>query len=490
MNGFQIMVVILLVVYVAGLLVLGFFLRKRAKDLTGFLVAQRKLPVLFTALSLSATIIGASMTFAAVTNFYKNGLSSIWFSLGPAFFLLVMGLFLAKRIRASKALTLPDLVEKLFDTKTRMVTAVVVIMAEILWIAVLATATRDVLAGFLGIDPYVALFLSMTVFTVYTIMAGKVADAYTDVIQFFMMVALVVILVPAALLAGGGDVGKLGNPDLDMFAGHTPLSLFSLFILLGLSYLVGPDVYAAILSAKDQKVAQRSAAIGAAIILGWGIIMALLGLMAKNVLGNGESSVMTALITGTIGNQAIRAVLVAGLIAVLMSSVDTTLLTGGSVFSNDLVGPVLSRFTDLKEEKRQKVLLWVAKVSMVPIAIAAVGVGVWLTDMIEILYLAYLVFIAGVVLPVVAGLFKKQTRVTNLGAIAGLVFGGGSTVLWYFTFKEGWVDLSVIGPIYDLGIVNSSQIIGLCLCVVGMVVVSILEHAVLSKDQVKNGDPE
>ena len=149
MNEFQTILWVILSVYVAGMLVLGFFLRKRARGLAGFLVARRKLPILFTTLSLSASIIGASMTYVAVGMVFLNGLSGMWFTLGPAFFLFLMGLFIAKKVRKTKALTLSDLIGKMFDTKTRVASGVLIVITEIAWISLLAQTTQVMLVVFL-----------------------------------------------------------------------------------------------------------------------------------------------------------------------------------------------------------------------------------------------------------------------------------------------------------------------------------------------------
>lgn len=469
MDSFQWILAIFLLIYVAGILVLGFIVRKKASGLDGFLVAKRKLPILLTTLSLTASIIGASMTFVSSGLVFGNGLSGMWFTIGPAVFLFLMGLFLAKKIRASKALTLPDLVGKMFDTKTRVASAVLVFFAEIAWVALLALASQWVLTTFLGFEMELALALTLIVFTVYTLLAGKVADAYTDLIQFIMMAFLMIILIPMAIINGGGEVQPMERYDLlGITGGLEPVKIFGFFILLGLPYLVGPDVYSAILSSGSEKIAKKSAMIGGCIILIWGILIAILGMCAYTVTP-GAGSAITAMIDEMITITVLKAIMVGCLIAVIMSSLDTTLLTGSSTFANDILGPILENVVKIKKAKREFYIRGSTQISVIVLSGAAYLIAVEYADMLDVLQLAYTVFVSGMILPVAAGFFKEKTKVTNWGAMAGLIVGGGTALIWLEVIEK------------DIGKVeaaDASLFLGLGACLIAMVAVSLIQNLV------------
>jgi SSS family solute:Na+ symporter len=468
---FEVILWVFLGIYIAGMLGLSFILRKRATGLTGFLVAKRKLPVLFTSVSLAASILGASMTFIAVGKVYSYGLSGMWFTLGPAFFLLIMGIFIAKKVRETKALTLSDLIGKMFDTKTRIASAVLIVLAEIAWISLLAQTTQLMLVMFLGLPEGWAMFLALAFFTAYTLIAGKVADAYTDVVQFVLMLVLVGILVITALMKGGSDVTDLPVDSWKIVGGPiSPIQIIAMFLLLGLSYLVGPDVYAAILSAKSEKTAQRSGMIGAGIILFWGIVMGILGMLGSvivpGVAPEAAGSVIIRLIYVCVENDILRAVVVGGMIAVLMSSIDTTLLTGSSVLANDIIGPISSRF-GFEGPRQRQLILYTAKGGVVWLAIFAFIVGLWIDNIIDTLTLAYTVFVSGMILPVLAGLFKEKTKVTSWGAFTGLAAGGGVSLVWLKIIEKGLLDLSPN---------DTALFLGLLACIMGIVTGTVLQR--------------
>ncbi len=456
MDTFKLVLWIFLGVYIAGMLGLSVLLRKRASGLTGFLVAKRKLPMLLTSLSLSASILGASMTFIAVGKVYSYGLSGMWFTLGPAFFLLIMGIFIAKKVRRTKALTLSDLVGKMFDTKTRVASGVLIVLAEIAWISLLAQTTQLMLVMFLGLPEGWAMFLSLAFFTAYTLLAGKVADAYTDAVQAGLMLLMVVILVPAAILKGGGGVAEIPTESWKIVGGAlSPIQIIAMFLLLGLSYLVGPDVYAAILSAKSEKTAARSAMLGAGMIFFWGLVMAVLGMLGiaiiPGVAPEASGSIIIRLIYACVTNNVLRGIVVAGIIAVLMSSIDTTLLTGSSVLANDIIGPI-SEKAGMSGPRTRQLVLYSARGGVVVLAVIAFVIGLWIDNIIDTLTLAYTVFVSGMILPVIAGLFKEKTKVTSWGAVAGLIAGGVVSLVWLKVIEKGLLDLSANDTALFLGL--------------------------------------
>jgi SSS family solute:Na+ symporter len=362
---------------------------------------------------------------------------------------------------------------------------VLIVLTEIAWISLLAQTTQVMLVVFLGLPDGWAMFLSLAFFTLYALLAGKVADAYTDAVQFLLMVLMVAILVPAVLLKAGGDMSTLGGNDLKLVGGSlSPLQIIAMFLLLGLSYLVGPDVYSAILSARSEKAARTSALLGAFLILGWGVVMAVLGLGAivifPDLSPSAYKSVIVMLIMVCVSNNILRAIVVGGIIAVLMSSIDTTLLTGSSILANDIVGPIAERFPQLNEPRRRQLILYSTKGGIVWLAILAFVVGLWIDDILETLQLAYTVFVSGMILPVVAGLFRKYTKVTSWGAVAGLVCGGGVALVWLKIIEK---------EMFDLSANDTSLFLGLGSCLVAMVVITIIS-LLLKKDKKTEDDDE
>jgi len=92
--------VIIALYFVAMLAVGAYVYRKRqASTNDGFFVANRSGSTLLITASLAATFIGASVAVGMAGRGYRMGLPGAWWLLVGAVGLLVLGLFLARRVR-------------------------------------------------------------------------------------------------------------------------------------------------------------------------------------------------------------------------------------------------------------------------------------------------------------------------------------------------------------------------------------------------------
>jgi SSS family solute:Na+ symporter len=109
--------------------------------------------------------------------------------------------------------------------------------------------------------------------------------------------------------------------------------------------------------------------------------------------------------------------ILAALVAALMSSADTCLLTQGVILTEDIIKrahPAL--------DERKTILL--TRLSLIGLGLVALGLALALKGVISSLLFAYTIFTCGLVVPVVAGFYKEKLRVTPRGALAALIGGG------------------------------------------------------------------
>ena len=111
----------------------------------------------------------------------------------------------------------------------------------------------------------------------------------------------------------------------------------------------------------------------------------------------------------------------AALVAALMSSADTCLLSQGVILTQDII----KRFIPSLSEKKTILL---TRLNIIVLGLLALGLAMVLKGVISSLLFAYTVFTCGLVVPVIAGLYKDKLKVTTQGAMAALI-GGGVTGL-------------------------------------------------------------
>jgi SSS family solute:Na+ symporter len=348
---------------------------------------------------------------------YANGLAGLWFDLAGALGLAALGIFLAGRVRREATVTLPEIVGRAYGGLARWWAALLVLVSEIVWFALLTEATQVVLTAALGLSPTRALILSTAVFVAYTWLGGQFAVVRTDLVQYGLMVLGIpgVALVCAWKGAGGlaGLPGQAWSFPTSPTLGARDIAGW--LVLVGLPHLVGSDVYAKLLSCRDERTARRSALLAALSKVAFGLAVAAIALAARKALPPlAPSGVLPAAVLA-FAPPALSAFVLVALVATMQSSADVVLLSASAVTARDLAPPLLGRPMPLPAAR-----------ALTP-AFGALGLAVALgmnRDVLETLRLGYSIFAAGLILPVLAALLPGLPRVPKFGAVAAMITGG------------------------------------------------------------------
>jgi len=122
-------------------------------------------------------------------------------------------------------------------------------------------------------------------------------------------------------------------------------------------------------------------------------------------------------IIASVLSPGLSGLLLAALVAALMSSADTCLLSQSVILTEDIVKRVHPGL-----DERKTVLL--ARLSLIGLGLVALGLALVMKGVISSLLFAYTIFTCGLVVPVVAGFYKERLKVTPRGALAALIGGG------------------------------------------------------------------
>ena len=420
------MTVVLLTVYLLVVFTIGIAQRHRAsKDDASYFVAGRSLNTFWSTIGLASLTTGGSTTIVLAGLVYVHGVSGLWFDFAGAAGLLALGLFLARRVRREGAVTLPEIVGRAYGPAARWCAALLVLASEIVWFALLTEATQVVLTAAFGLAPMAALVLSTAVFVFYTALGGQFAVVRTDLVQYALMV--VGILGIGGFYAVRGASGLRGLPsEAWSFPTSPSLSWADIAVwlaLVGLPHLVGSDVYAKILSSNDETTARRSALLAAVSKVAFGLAVASIALAARKALPPmAPSAVLPAAVLAFVP-PALAAFVLVALVATMQSSADVVLLSASAVTARDLAPPLLRRPLPLSAAR-----------ALTP-AFGALGLGVAIgmdRNVLETLKLAYSIFSAGLILPVLAALLPEKPLVPTGGAIAAMIAGGAVAAVGRF----------------------------------------------------------
>ncbi|MBD3369483.1 hypothetical protein GF402_03880 [Candidatus Fermentibacteria bacterium] len=406
-------------VYAAVLIGIGFLFRGSVRSREQTYLAGRKLSSPIVAVSLSATAIGGSATVALASFVHSHGLSGVWLDLPLGLALITGGFLLARKIRATGCLSLPQIGGRLYGGGFRLSVAVLVAMAEVAWFALLLRAAAPFLRGITSLPESVCMVITALIFLCYTLMGGQTAVAWTDLLQLLLVLGAGLILPALAVLrrtdwlAGLPD-GSLAFPTgsgLDLPA------VFGLLAMIGLPGLVGGDVYGKILSARDVSTARRGTVAAGAVKIFSAALVAVIALGGRVLFPESGGDGLLADVIEVVMSPWLASLAFLAFLAAMMSSADSVLLTGTTIVDVDLLPSGKNRLSH-----RIRFSLTAGALGAAGLVLAMLSTGI-----VELLKWAYTVFAAGAPLPVLAGLCNKR-RVQGPWAVSSLLGGGATAV--------------------------------------------------------------
>lgn len=458
--------------YLFAMLLVGW--HSRGQSAESFWVAQRQYGTGRITISLVATIFGASSTIGIIGMGYSRGLTAAWWSLIGATALLPFALVLAARVRSLNVYTLPDILKKAFGNQVAVPAAIMIVIAWCGIVAAQMIAAARLLSSISSLDFSSLLTVVAAVFILYTFWGGQLSVIRTDSWQLALFLgglltcfAVVALADQGAPLSGfaAAPSEHLRFPISEQFGWYDLMIFYPLVV--GLPYLVGPDIYSRVFCARDDVVARRSVLFAAAAVIPISFFLALLGILIRAQYPNlaPEAALPTAL--GELVPVGLTGLIAAGFLAAIMSSADTTLISASTILSLNVAGACkpMSR-------PRQLVL---TKVALIGVGLAAWLIAGFQQEIIASLLLGYTVFVGGVVFPTLASLYRGRLGITSTGAMWAVVVGGttailgemhGGDLLRALLGSSGNALLGrVLGPRYP-------SILPIVLCLIVMLVVS------------------
>ena len=412
----------IIVIYFLAIIGIGVWSRRRAGSQDGFFVANRKGTLPLITGSLLATAVGGSSTVGMAGLGFKQGLTGAWWLLVGSIGLLILGGFFAKKVRGTALYTLPELAEKQYDRRVGLAASILIVIA---WVGVVAgqiVAAGKVLS-ILGMGSVTFWMIVFTaVFVIYAILGGQFSIIRTDVFQSAILFGGIFVALALVFARVGALEGlKFSLPPSYFSFPVSPefdwKTLISLLILVGATYVVGPDIYTRLFCAKEEKTAQRSAILSAFLFIPLALAITLIGMSAKVLYPQIAAEQAFPQVIAGVLSPGLSGLILAALVAALMSSADTCLLSQSVILTED----IFKRFHSSLDE-RKTILL--TRLSLIVLGLLALCLAIVLKGVISSLLFAYTIFTCGLVVPVIAGFYKERLKVTPQGALVALIGGG------------------------------------------------------------------
>lgn len=468
--------VLLLILFFAVMVGNGFYSRKHATNVDGFVLGGRSVGPWLTAFAYGTSYFSAVVFVGYAGQFgYKYGISATWIGIGNALIgSLLAWIVLGRRTRIMskhlKAKTMPDYFGKRFDSNALRVTAAVI--SFVFLIPYTASVYNGLSRLFeMAFDvPYTVCVVVMAALTcVYVILGGYMATAINDFVQGIVMLVGIVAVIASVLNGQGGfmqAVFKLSEIPSDIpvtmgqkgaftsFFGPDPLNLLGVVILTSLGTWGLPQMVSKFYAIRDEKAVKTGTVISTlfAIVVSGGcyFLGGFARLFDSDAIRNGQGGIVYDAIIPTMLNS-LSDILI-GIVIVLvlsasMSTLSSLVLTSSSTLTLDfLKGNIIKKM----DEKKQLLTMRIFLVFFVVISVViALDPPTFIAQLMGISWGA----LAGAFLaPFMYGLYWKG--VTKSAVWASFICGVGITVSnMFFHFIASPINAGAIAMVAGLIVV-------------------------------------
>jgi len=445
MNSNQIIISITFFAYLASMFLIGWYAYRRTSNLSDFILGGRSLGSWVTALSAGASDMSGWLLLGLPGYAYLAGLESIWLGIGLLVGTWLNWRILAARLRiyseiAGNALTLPAFFSQRFRDESgllRILSAFIILLFFLFYTASGLVAGGKLFEAVFDL-PYIwAVAAGTLTIIIYTSIGGFLAVSWTDMVQALLMAAaLIAVPIMAFGELDGPSVAIAAmteqNPHLlDAFTSSEgeALSLISIFSLLGwgLGYFGQPHILArfkAIESLKSLPRARRIAITWVFLTLAGGTLVGITGIgYLETPLAGADSEKIFMVMVDALFHPVIAGICLAAVLAAVMSTADSQLLVSSSAFTGDFYKGFFRKHASEKE------LVLVGRVTVIVIALAAFTLALDpKSKVLDMVAYAWAGFGAAFGPPLILALYWK--RMTRNGALAGIIAGGTTVVLW------------------------------------------------------------
>ncbi len=470
------------IIYLALMLGIGFIFFFQDKKNGGggekdYFLGGRSMGPYVTAMSAQASDMSGWLLMGFPGSILAFGFGKMWIGIGLAIGTTLNWIFVASRLRrfsaaANDSITVPQYLSNRFATKNPTLKIVCAIVFLICFTVYVASSFKAGGTLFAKVIPELSQETAMLIFAIiiigYTFTGGFKAVCWTDFFQGLMMLVAIVAVPIVIVTTMDLDYASVAT---DAYAGTANAFVTNPFksswqdivsgLAWGLGYFGMPHILVRFMSIKKAKLIKKSATVAiiwVIITLTAAIAIGYIGrLVRPELIALGEQENIFIELVRDLFPAFIAGVLLSAILAASMSTADSQLLVASSSFTSDIYKPVFRKNASDKE------ILWVGRIVVIIIAVIAYFIASD-PDSESIMGLvenAWAGFGAAFGPVIILSLYWK--RFTYKGAIAGIVGGGLTVILWIAFLSEST-------GVYEL-------LPGFIVCAALCIVVSLIDKA-------------
>ncbi|MFC9913578.1 sodium:solute symporter [Streptomyces sp. NPDC059862] len=423
---------IVIVVYLAGMLAMGWWGMRRAKSKSEFLVAGRRLGPSMYSGTMAAIVLGGASTIGGVGLGYQYGLSGAWMVFTIGLGLLALSIFFSARIARLKVYTVSEMLDLRYGGRAGVISGVVM-WAYTLMLAVTSTiAYATIFDVLFDINRTLAIILGGSIVVAYSTLGGMWSITLTDMVQFVVKtIGVLLLLLPIAVVKAGGFSEMKAQLPTEYFdpLGIGGETIFTYVLIYTFGMLIGQDIWQRVFTARSDTTAKWGGTVAGTYCLVYALAGAVIGTAAKVLYPNlASADDAFATIVKDELPVGVRGLVLAAALAAVMSTSSGALIACATVANND----IWSRLRGIVRPDGEHDEVKGNRAFILLMGLAVIGTAIALNDVVEALTVAYNLLVGGLLVPILGGLLWK--RGTAQGALASVAVGGLAVIVLMATF--------------------------------------------------------
>ncbi|MBN2549440.1 MAG: sodium:solute symporter family protein [Anaerolineales bacterium] len=429
-------------------LIIGYWASRKVETNVDYVLAGRRLPLWMAAPSIMATWFAAETLMGSSATAYQYGFQGVVFDpFGATMCLVVAGVFIVRIARRAQYVTIMDFFQHRYGTAMSVIGTVTQIITYFGWTAAQIVAGGSILQALLGWPLSTGMILVAVIVTLYTMAGGLWADTALDFMQMFLTSFGLIMIVTAIVTNVGGIkefFGLAGSQYVsepfalwpikdEGYLGYTGspgwFYYIAAWISLGLGAIPAQDYLQRTCASKNESTAVKATYLAALLYLSFGVLSPLIGMAAYGAIGPDLPMEETEFILITMALKflppVLAAVFVAALASALMSTSDSSMLAGATMFTENIIKV-------FKPDISDKTQLLMTRLSLLVSGAISLLIAMFATTIYKLAVLSNTSILVGMAAPYIIGMYWKKANHT--GALASFFSGVISWLILTFVF--------------------------------------------------------
>lgn len=418
---------LLILLYFVAVVYVGFRAIRRGRNETeDFFLAGRTLTLPMFVATLVSTWYGGILGVGEFS--YKYGISN-WVVFGAPYyvFALLFALLLAKRIRATNHLTIPDKLEAAYDKRTAL-------LGGVLTFFLITPAAYVLMVGILiqlvfGLDLVTSVTATTALTICYLYWGGFRSDVWANALEFVLMFLGFAMILPFAYLKlGGWEYISTRVPPLHLtWHGGNSWQFIAVWFFIALWTLVDPAFHQRCYAAKDGKTAQRGILISIPFWFFFDFMTSMAGLYARAALPDLHNPAFSYPLLAELTLPPIaKGLFYIGMLATIMSTLSSLMFISASTIGRDIVAR--SSRSESLEARDATIHRW-TKIGLVISALFSIILALVVPSVVRIWYAIGTAIVPGLLVPLMASYFNPL-HIPPRHAFWAMFLGCGLSTLW------------------------------------------------------------